>query len=103
MSDNIIHLTNEQFSKIFDNAYGVVIYGNIYDVYSDYEAEDGELCTAFVEANETNYEVAYVIPRHVEEGRVSYNKRYHEFYFEDQRDCTYIPPFKILQVATIEA
>lgn len=99
MADSII-LTNEQFSKIFSNAYAVVIDGCICDVYNDYENEDGTLCTAFVESNDSNYEVAYVIPRDVEEGRVSYDKRYHEFYFEDQEDCTDIPRFKILTVAT---
>lgn len=102
MNDNIIYLTNDQFAKIFNNAYAVIIDGIMYDVFNDYETEDQELCTAFVEANESNYDVAYVIPRHVEEGRVSYDKLYHEFYFEDQRDCTYIPRFKVLTVATIE-
>lgn len=102
MNDDIIYLTNDQFAKVFNNAYAVVIKGAIYDVYNDYETEDYGLCTAFVETNDCNYEVAYVIPRHVEEGRVSYDKRYHEFWFEDQRDCTYIPRFKVLSVATIE-
>ena len=99
MSDSII-LTKEQFAKIFDNAYAVVIDGCICDVYNDYENEDGELCTAFVDANDSNYEVAYMIPREVEEGRVSYSPRYKEFYFEDANDE--IPSFKILQVASVE-
>lgn len=99
MTDSII-LTNEQFSKIFSNAYAVVIDGCICDVYNDYENEDGELCTAFVEANDSNYEVVYAIPREVEEGRVSYNPRYKEFYFEDARGE--IPSFKILSVASID-
>lgn len=99
MTDSI-NLTNEQFSKIFNNAYAVVIDGCICDVYNDYETEDGELCTAFIEANDSHYDVAYVIPREVEEGRVSYNPRYHEFYFEDARGD--IPSFKILTVATIQ-
>jgi hypothetical protein len=97
MTDNII-LTNEQFSKIFNNAYAVVIDGCICDVYNDYETEDGTLCTAFVDANDSNYEAAYVIPREVEAGRVSYNPRYKEFYFMDGRGD--IPCFKILQVAS---
>ena len=97
MNDNII-LTNEEFSKIFSNAYAVVIDGCICDVYNDYEDEEGHLCTAFVESNDSNYEVVYVIPREVEEGRVSYNPRYKEFYFEDARGE--IPSFKILQVAS---
>jgi hypothetical protein len=42
MTDSII-LTNEQFSKIFNNAYAVVIDGCICDVYNDYETEDGKL------------------------------------------------------------
>lgn len=99
MTDSII-LTNEQFSKIFNNAYAVVIDGCICDVYNDYETEDGTLCTAFVESNDSHYEVAYVIPREVEEGRVSYNPRYKEFYFEDARGE--IPSFKILSVASID-
>ena len=99
MTDSII-LTNEQFSKIFNNAYAVVIDGCICDVYNDYENEDGELCTAFVETNDSHYEVVYVIPREVEEGRVSYNPRYKEFYFEDARGE--IPSFKILSVASID-
>lgn len=100
MTDSIT-LTNEQFSKIFSNAYAVVIDGCICDVYNDYETEDGTFCTAFVDANDPSYEVAYVIPREVEEGRVSYNPRYKEFYFEDAR--SEIPSFKILQVASVEA
>lgn len=99
MTDSII-LTNEQFSKIFNNAYAVVIDGCICDVYNDYENEDGQLCTAFVDANDPNYEVAYTIPREIEEGRVSYNPRYKEFYFEDARGE--IPSFKILSVASID-
>jgi hypothetical protein len=99
MTDPII-LTNEQFSKIFNNAYAVVIDGCICDVYNDYENEDGQLCTAFVESNDSNYEVAYTIPREIEEGRVSYNPRYKEFYFEDARGE--IPSFKILSVASID-
>ena len=99
MTDSII-LTKEQFSKIFSNAYAVVIDGCICDVYNDYENEDGELCTAFVDANDSNFEVACVIPRKVEEGRVSYYPRYKEFYFEDAQGE--IPPFKILQVASVE-
>lgn len=97
MSNDII-LTNEQFSKIFDKAYAVVIDGCIYDVYNDYETEDGTLCTTFVESNDSNYVVAYTIPREVEDGRVSYNPRYKEFYFEDAHGE--IPPFKILSVAS---
>lgn len=99
MTDSV-NLTNEQFSKIFNNAYAVVIDGCICDVYNDYETENGELCTAFVDANDPNYEVAYMIPREVEEGRVSYNPRCKEFYFEDARDE--IPSFKILTVASID-
>ena len=98
MTDSII-LTNEQFSKIFNKAYAVVIDGCICDVYNDYENEDGELCTAFVESNDSHYDVAYVIPREIEEGRVSYNPRYKEFYFEDARGE--IPSFKILTVASV--
>lgn len=98
MTDSII-LTNEEFSKIFNNAYAVVIDGCICDVYNDYETEDGIHCTAFVESNDSHYEVAYVIPREVEEGRVSYNPRYKEFYFEDAHGT--IPSFKILSVASI--
>lgn len=100
MSDHII-LSADDFQKIFAKAYAVVIDGAIYDVYNDYE-KNGRLCTAFVEPNDYGNEVAYVIPRHVEEGRVSYDKQYHEFWFEDQGDCTYIPRFKILSVATVE-
>lgn len=99
MTDSIT-LTNEQFSKIFNTAYAVVIDGNICDVYNDYENEDGTLCTAFVDANDSNYEVVYVIPREIEEGRVSYNPHYKEFYFEDARGD--IPSFKILSVASID-
>lgn len=97
MSNDII-LTNEQFSKIFDKAYAVVIDGCIYDVYNDYETEDVTLCTVFVKSNDSNYVVAYTIPREVENGRVSYNPRYKEFYFEDAHGE--IPPFKILSVAS---
>lgn len=99
MTDSII-LTNEQFSKIFNNAYAVVIFdGCICDVYNDCETEDGERYTAFVKYNDSNYEVLYAIPREVEEGRVSYDPHFKEFYFEDARGE--IPSFKILTVASI--
>ncbi|MBQ7820574.1 MAG: hypothetical protein IJ341_12870 [Bacteroidales bacterium] len=98
MNDNII-LSADDFKKIFANAYAVVVDGVLYDVYNDYETEDGELCTAFVLADDSHCDVEFVIPRSVEENsRVSYNKRYHEFHFEGQDD---IPAFKILTVATI--
>lgn len=100
MNDNII-LTNEQFAKIFDHAYAVVIDGFLYGIYNDYEMEDGTFCTAFIDDNDPCYEAAYLIPREVEAGRVSYNPRYKEFYFEDARGD--IPCFKILQVASVEA
>lgn len=99
MTDSII-LTNEQFSNIFDHAYAVVIDGFLYGIYNDYEMEDGTLCTAFVDDNDSNFEAAYVIPREVEAGRVSYNPRYKEFYFEDAHGE--IPSFKILTVASID-
>ena len=99
MTDSII-LSNEQFSKIFDRAYAVVIDGFLYGIYNDYEMEDGTLCTTFVDDNDSSYEPAYVIPREVEEGRVSFNPHYKEFYFEDGRGE--IPPFKILQIASVE-
>lgn len=98
MSDSII-LTNEQFSKIFDNAYAVIIGGCLYDVYGDYENEDGTLCTAFTDPDAFNY-IAYTISREVEEGRVSYNPCCKEFCFEDAHGE--IPPFKILSVASID-
>lgn len=100
MNDNII-LTNEQFAKIFDHAYAVVIDGFLYSIDCDYELEDGTLCTAFIDDSDSSYEAAYSISREIEAGRVSYNPRYKEFYFEDARGD--IPPFKILQIVSVEA
>lgn len=98
MNDNII-LSADEFKKIFTNAYAVVVDGVLYDVYNDYETEDGEFCTAFILADDSHYDAEFIIPRSVEDNsRVSYNKHYHEFCFEDQN---VIPPFKILAVATI--
>lgn len=98
MTDSII-LTNEQFFKIFSNAYAVVINGCIYAINSDYDTEDGTLCTAFTDPNDFNY-TFYIVPREIEEGRVSYNPRYKEFYFEDARGD--IPPFQILGAVSID-
>lgn len=103
MNDHII-LSADDFQKIFAKAYAVVVDGVLYDVYNDYETENGELCTAFVLADDCHNDAEFVIPRLVEENsRVSYNKRYHEFYFEDQEDSEErIPCFKILTVTTID-
>lgn len=103
MNDHII-LSADDFQKIFTNAYAVIVNGVLYDVYNDYETEDGELCTAFVLADDSYSDVEFVIPREIEKNsRVSYDKHFYEFYFEDQKDSEErIPCFKILTVATID-
>lgn len=99
MNDHII-LSADDFQKIFTNAYAVVVDGILYDVYSDYETEDCELCTAFVLADDCHSDAEFVIPRSLEENsRVSYNKRYHE---DQENSEERIPCFKILTVATID-
>ena len=101
MSDYII-LSPAEFQKIFANAYAVVVNARQYDVCNDYELEDDNFCTVFIDIESSSVE--YVIPREVEENsRVSYDTRYHMFYFEDQKDKGegWIPPFKILSVTTI--
>lgn len=101
MSDHII-LSPAEFQKIFANAYAVVAHARVYDICNDYELEDDTFCTVFIDINSSSVE--YVIPREVEENsRVSYDKRYHEFYFEDQKSGEeWIPPFKLLGVTTID-
>lgn len=89
-------ISNDDFKKIFDKAYAVVIDGVLYDVYCDYENEDGTLCTAFVEQHCGCSDVAYVVKPEWENGEIEYHPNYREFSFKGVDE---IPPFKILMVA----
>lgn len=94
-----MNMNNNDFKKIFDKAYAVVIDGALYDVYCDYENEDGTLCTAFVDQCCGCSDVAYVIKPEWENGEIEYHPNYKEFTFKGVDE---IPPFKILMVAEPE-
>lgn len=91
-------LTSDEFNAVWCNAYAVAIDGCIYDIIDDYDAGDGKIYTALVEPNTPYLEIAYLIPRHVEEGAVEFNPETQMYYFTEQADCTFIPKFKLLTV-----
>lgn len=91
-------LTSEEFNAVWRNAYAAVIDNCIYDIMHYYDAGDGKVYTALVEPNAPHLEIAYLIPRHVEEGAVEFNPKTLMYYFTEQTDCTFIPKFRLLTV-----
>lgn len=91
--------TDKQFSKIFDNAYGVVIDGSTYDIFNDYETSPGVLTTALVLNGDMENETI-VLPHDIEHGGVEFNEHSHEFHFLKDEDYK-IGWFRVLIVATI--
>ncbi len=92
--------TDKQFSKIFDNAYAVVIDGSIYDIFNDYETFDGELITALVLNGDMNNDVIE-LPHDIEHGGVEYNEDTNKFHFLKDEDYS-IGWFRVLVVATLD-
>lgn len=93
-------LTSDEFNAVWQNAYAAVIDDCIYNIINDYDAGDGKIYTALVEPNSPHLEIAYLIPRHVEEGAVEFNPKTQSYYFKEQTDCTFIPKFKLVTVTT---
>lgn len=95
---DVCKLTADEFNAVWRNAYAAVIDGRVYDIHNDYDAGDGKIYTALVEPNTPHLEIAYLIPRHVEEGAVEFNPKTQSYYFTEQTDCEFIPKFKLLTV-----
>ena len=92
--------TDKQFSKIFDNAYAVVIKGSTYDIFNDYEVSPGVLVTALVLNGDMENGVIE-LPHDIEHGGVEFNTITHEFHFLKDEDYS-IGWFRVLVVATID-
>lgn len=84
---------NKELIKRLENAYGVLIYGTLHYVYSDWEDEDGNLSLALV--NHDDDGDVYVISREMEENmKVEYNQEFAEWTIVHSE----IPPFQILKI-----
>jgi hypothetical protein len=87
---------NKELIKRLENAYGVLIYGTLYYVFSDWEDEDGNLNLAFV--NHDDEGDVYLISREMEENmKVEYNQEFAEWTIVDSE----IPPFQILKIDSL--
>lgn len=85
----LIDVPTDKFREIFDNAYAVVIKGYVYDIYNDWEDENGVPHTVFHDGH-----TDYVISPEVENGPVTYDTEQNWYIFALDNN---IPPFKILQ------
>lgn len=95
--DSVRKLTSEEFNAVWCRAYAVMTDDDcIYEIIQDYDAGDGKIYTALIEPNAPHLEVAYLIPRHVEEGAVEFNPKTQRYYFLEQTDCEFIPKFTLL-------
>lgn len=95
MNHNSIELTSEAFRKYFDNAYVAIIDGQMFDIYTDYETEDGQFVTAFV--SEDQSDIILIDNETENECTVKYNRLYHTFWFTNG----IIPAFQLLSIVTI--
>jgi hypothetical protein len=87
---------NKELIKRLENAYGVLIYGTLYCVFSDWEDEDGNLNLSFV--NHDDESDVYLISREMEENmKVEYNQEFAEWTIVDSE----IPPFQILKIDSL--
>ena len=87
---------NKELIERLENAYGVLIYGTLHYVYSDWEDDDGNLCLAFI--NHDDDCDAYVISREMEDTmKVEYNQEFAEWTIVGSE----IPPFQILKIDTL--
>lgn len=87
-----IDVPADKFKEIFHDAYAVIIDDYMFDIYNDYEGEDGEFYTALY----YNDHLEFLISREVENGPVQYDTEFctYSFTLDDN-----IPPFRILKVA----
>lgn len=80
-----------------ENAWGVLIYGELFYIYTDWEMEDDELCFTFIPQMKDENSDRYFIPYAVED-------TLEVFYDADSAMWTInnleIPPFQILRVDT---
>lgn len=95
MNHNSIELTAEAFRKYFDNAYAAIIDGEMFDIYNDYETEDGRFVTAFV--SEDQSDIILIDPETENNCTVSYHRQYHTFWFTNGT----IPAFQLLSIVTV--
>ena len=87
---------NKELIKRLEKAYGVLVHGELFYVYSDWEDEDGNLNLALV--NHDDDGDVYVISREMEENMmVVYNQEFAEWTILDSE----IPPFQILKIDTL--
>jgi hypothetical protein len=91
-----ILVMNKELIKRLENAYGVLIYGTLHYVNSDWEDEEGNLNLALV--NHDDDGDVYVISREMEENmKVEYKQEFAEWTIVDSE----IPPFQILKIDTL--
>ena len=95
MNHDTIILTSKAFRKYFDNAYAAIIDGEMFDIYNDYETEDGRLMTAFV--NEDKSDIILIDPETENNCLVSYHRNYHTFWFTNNS----VPAFQLLSIVTV--
>lgn len=94
--DNTIKLSLAEFNKIIDDAYGIVIGDNVYDINPDYELPDGSLVMAFVSNSDDTD--TFIIPFHcIRFDSVLYNSLDKTFTII----ASNIPPFRILKVISL--
>lgn len=91
--------TLKQFNKIYANAYALIVDSTIYDIYNDYENENGELVTALVLNGDFNENVIEITPE-IEKDGVSYNPITCEFRFINDKNNT-LGWFRVLNVSTL--
>ena len=84
---------NKELITRLENAFGVLIHGTLYCVFSDWEDEDGNLNLALV--NHDDEGDVYLISREMEESmKVVYDQEFAEWTILDSE----IPSFQILKV-----
>ena len=91
-------IMRETFINKLEKAWGVLIYGELFYVCTDWEMEDGESCFAFIAQMEDENSDRFYIPYSKEESlKVTYNAITSEWKIENMD----IPPFQILKVDTL--
>ena len=92
-------IMRETLINKLENAWGVLIYGELFYIYTDWEMEDkdDELCFAFIPQMEDENRDRYYIPYAVEDTlEVSYDADSAMWTIKNLE----IPPFQILRVDT---
>jgi hypothetical protein len=95
LSQQINPIMRETFINKLENAWGVLIYGELFYVCTDWEMEDGESCFAFIAQMEDENSDRFYIPYAVEDTlEVSYDAKSAMWTIKNLE----IPPFQILRV-----